>query len=113
MAIPFTQYILPDGRKKAILIDMPDDIERMATELIDDGCHFDAEVLMTGVVSFTCERDDDMLSIVLSENGPQVVEKVSKLVNDAHSLYFKEYQKMTLDEENEGHPGHPYEYGDS
>lgn len=80
MSIPFTQYLRPNGYSRPIEIDMPPDIEGMAQELIVLGCHFDAEVLTTGKISFTCERDDDLFSIQLCDNGPQVIEAVRDLV---------------------------------
>lgn len=88
MAIEFTQYLLPNGRQKKIEIDMPEDIETKARSLQEKDCYFDAEVLTTGLVSFTCMKngyqDDDCVSIELSENGPAVLDAVSNLINTAY-----------------------------
>jgi len=81
--IEFTQYLLPDGRKKDIFIERPPEIEVIAKKLIEAGCHFDAEILSTGVISFTCEKEDDVLSIELCENGPAVLTAIDKLIIDA------------------------------
>jgi len=62
---------------------MPEDVEKKAHALIEAGCHFDIEVLTTGLVSMTCERDDDMLSIEVCEGGPPVVAGVRKIVESA------------------------------
>jgi hypothetical protein len=86
MSIPFTQYILPNGRQQQIEIGMSPDVEEKAHELIKRGCHFDAEILTTGEVSFTCERCEDLLSQEICENGPPVIEAVRKLVEEAFDL---------------------------
>jgi hypothetical protein len=85
MSIPFTQYILPNGRTEPVTIEMPAELERKARELITNGCHFDIEILHTGIVSMTCEKDDDMLSIELSENGPAIMDAVTRLVEGAYA----------------------------
>lgn len=87
--IPFTQYLLPDGRPVQIQYECDDDeVFRKATELLQNGYCFEAEILTTGIVSFTCERGDDLIGIELSQNGPEVVEKVNKLINEAHGKEF-------------------------
>jgi hypothetical protein len=87
MSIPFTQYLLPDGREKQIAIDRPEDIENLAICLMKSGYHFDAEVLCTGEVSFTCERDGredtEVLSIEICQNGPPVLEAIDKMIREA------------------------------
>ena len=83
--IPFTQYLLPDGRKKSVWIEVFDEYGQKALDLIEnEGCHFDVEVLTTGKVSFTCERGDDLISIQVCDNDPQVIEGVNRLVEDAY-----------------------------
>jgi len=89
VSIPFTQYLLPNGRRASIEIDMDSETEQKAQALIAQGCHFDAEILRTGIVSFTCEKDDlddPCLAIELSPNGPEVVVAVKKLVDDAYKM---------------------------
>lgn len=83
MSIPFTQYLRPHGTPKSIQIEMDADTEEKATKLLASGCHFDAEVLMTGIVSLTCERGDDCLSHELCPNGKAVIEAVRKVVHNA------------------------------
>ena len=86
--IPFTQYLLPQGITNAIAIDIDDwEVEDKSVELLDNGFTFDAEILRTGFVSFTCERDDEVVSIKLAENGPPVVQAVKDLVNDSYDKW--------------------------
>ncbi len=59
MSIPFTQYILPHGRKQAISINCRANIEEKAKRIIEKGYCFECEVLTTGEVSLTITNDED------------------------------------------------------
>ena len=83
MTIPFTQFLRPAGRVRQTGIDMPENIEHMAHQLIDLGYRFEAEILTTGEVSLTCENGDELLSIQLCANGPPVLSAVENLVIEA------------------------------
>jgi len=80
MSIPFTQYLLPNGRKSYQLIDRPEDIEDIARRFIASGGRYECEVLRTGEVSLTAVKYDDDVEIVLSANGPSIPDKVDELV---------------------------------
>jgi hypothetical protein len=41
MSIKFTQFLRPDGKQVPTEIDMPDEVEKMAHELILAGCRFE------------------------------------------------------------------------
>jgi len=89
--IEFTQYHLPDGRKTMTGINMDAATEDKAHKLIEARCHFDIEILSTGIISMTCENnslDDEVLSCRLSKNGPEIKENVKKLVDSAYSAMF-------------------------
>jgi hypothetical protein len=83
MSIPFTQYLMPDGRTTEVTIDMPANIEKVAHALIEKGCHFDIEMLSTGLISMTCEKEDDCLSIEVCPNDERVIAGVEKIVEAA------------------------------
>ena len=83
MSIPFTQYLMPDGRTTEVTIDMPANVEQAAHALIAKGCHFDIEMLSTGLISMTCEKDDDLISIEVCSNDERVVAGVEKIVKAA------------------------------
>ena len=51
--IPFTQYLLPNGRRKEVTIEVDQDVAEKARELIAEGLAFECEVLTTGHVSLT------------------------------------------------------------
>lgn len=82
MSIPFTQYLLPDGRRKHIEIERPAPIEAMAQEIRTAGFRFEAEVLTNGVVSLTIysqELEEDV-AIKLCSNDAMVPAAVDVLV---------------------------------
>jgi len=90
MAIPFTQYLMPNGRAVGVAVDRPPAIEALAQNVLTAGYHFDAEFLSTGQVSFTCEKndpatDDEDLPIAheICTNGPAVLDAIDRLVCNA------------------------------
>ena len=87
MSIPFTQFLMPDGRQDEQTIDRPREIEEMATVVIESGLRFEMELLSDyRTVSLTVVDPEDGvdLFIELAENGPGVLDAVDKLVRDAH-----------------------------
>lgn len=86
--IPFTQYLMPDGRRREGGFVRSEEIEAIASWLLERGVHFDAEFLSTGFLSLTAELDsldDPMLAIEVfeQESGEQVGQKVDDLVRHA------------------------------
>lgn len=87
--VTFVQYLRPDGRKKEITIDRPKEIYDKAIALEDGHCALEAEVLTTGQVSFTVEREDqdgeiESLAHEICANGPGIEAVVDRLINKAH-----------------------------
>lgn len=85
MGIPFTQYVLPHGRKREETIERPAEIEALAQKFIDAGGRYECEVLTTGEVSFTavfCDEDGDEqdVEIEICANGPAVLDAVDAIV---------------------------------
>ena len=86
MSIPFTQYLLPNGQRRAQQIDRPADIESLAEKFIASGGRYECEVLTTGHVSFTAVKeidpDDGPQDVVIEvcENGPAVETAVDRVV---------------------------------
>ncbi len=88
MEIAFTQFLMPDGRKRPMIIDRPDDIGEKARQLAVSGCRFEIEMLTTGQISMTVERDRsdgevDVLACEICSNGPPVLIAVDKLISEA------------------------------
>jgi hypothetical protein len=91
--IPFTQYLLPNGRKRPEQYMTPNkDVADKARLILDAGFYFEAEILMNGFVSFTIggkcqlekgdEPEDQDLAFAICPNGPQVTEKVDGMIRN-------------------------------
>jgi hypothetical protein len=86
--IPFTQFLMPDGRRTPVWIDRPKEIEDLARDLIEAGAHFDIEMLRTRDISMTVEMDvldDPVLASEICSNGPDVPVCVDRIVRKAHA----------------------------
>lgn len=91
MAIYFTQYLRPHGTPKPVAIDgIAERIEGLAAQIRAAGYHFDAEVLTTGHVSFTVEKDhpktdedDQPIAVEICDNGPAVLPAITRLMQSA------------------------------
>ena len=61
MIVVFTEYVLPNGRQrpKNIRVVSKDNIAMQYKMLLNEGYHFDYEILQTGIESITCEKDED------------------------------------------------------
>lgn len=90
MSIHFTQFLRPNGQKKPVVIDMNEDVEKLANQLISNGYKFEIEELSTGVIHMDCSKEDqDPIAIELCQNGPPVVDTVERLVRTAHERAFR------------------------
>lgn len=89
MAIPFTQFLMPDARRRQVEIDRPPEIESLALALQDAGHRFEIEMLTTGEVSMTIEvevnGEDVTRSHQLCDNGPDVLARIDAMVREAHA----------------------------
>lgn len=84
VSIPFTQYILPHGRREAVTIQVPDAIGTKANKIIAAGYRFECEVLTTGHASFTIHdpTEEYDVAIKICANGPNVSDTVAALINE-------------------------------
>ena len=86
--IEFTQFFMPNGRSKPTIITRPDAIGEHANCLIATGCRLEIEMLTTGQISMTVEKDNEdgeinLLAHKVCNNGPEVPENVDELLTDA------------------------------
>lgn len=90
MSIPFTQYLLPDGRRTQVLIDMPEDVEEIARRFIASGGKYECEILTTGDVSITAVKringEEGDVAIAVCPNGPEVPAKVDEVVRESEQF---------------------------
>lgn len=83
MTIPFTQFLMPDGRQKEVSIDRPEAIGTLARGLIDHGCVFEIEMLSTGEISMEVMHGENSIAAEICLNGPEVPKAVDRLVEQA------------------------------
>jgi hypothetical protein len=84
MAIKFTQYLMPNGRREQVTIERPIEIEEKANKIIEEGYKFEIEMLMTGMISMTVEDGvNEPIAHRICPNGPMVPSFVDQLVLDA------------------------------
>lgn len=88
MSIPFTQYLLPDGRTRQESIERPVEVETVARSFIAAGGCFEAEMLGDGQVSLTAELGETCVAIEIVPNGPEVPNAVDRIVNET-AAYLK------------------------
>jgi hypothetical protein len=99
MPIPFTQYLLPNGKTKKIQISLDLETEDLANQFIEAGGCFEAEMLTDyKTVSLTaCFVVDDEMQDIASEvieNGPEVPEAVKRLVESATEFLLQAETKI-------------------
>ena len=92
LEIPFTQYLLPDGRTRPMRVPVVGDIAEKADKILKHGWRFEAEILTTGQVSLTVfdGEEDENVAIEIIKNGPLVTKAVDRLVEAAFELIAKE-----------------------
>lgn len=85
--IPFTQYLLPDGRQRRVAAPVSAQIASAAERFIESGGWFEAEILTTGHVSLTAckvvDHESRDVEIEVVPNGPEVSVAVERLVRKA------------------------------
>ncbi len=81
----FTQFMFPNGHRKVEVIDVPDDVEALATELNRVGWQFEIECNpRNNVITIDCCDIDEQLASRVCRNDKQVPVKVLELVREAH-----------------------------
>lgn len=91
VAVPFKQFMRPNGTKASVVINRTPRIAALARELSEAGYLFETELLNTGEASFECLKlsgdESDVLASEICANGPDVLEAVDRLVERAHETY--------------------------
>lgn len=79
--IPFTQFLMPDGRKNPVTIDRPEPISTLAHAIIERGYRFECEMLSDyRTTSFTISDDDADHEIEVCSNGPDVPIRIDAMI---------------------------------
>lgn len=82
MDIPFTQYLMPNGRQEAVVIDRPAPIAEKAQAIIAKGFRFECEMLsdMRSVSLTITDPDEGDLEIEVVPNGPEVPVAIDRMI---------------------------------
>lgn len=79
--VPFTQYVLPNGRATEVTILVSPGFAEQASKILARGLTFECEVLTNGQVSLTItDPDEGDLDIRVVNNGPLVRDAVEDLI---------------------------------
>ena len=86
-AVPFTQYLRPNGRRVQATIQVAGEVAEAARAVVARGWRFEVEVLTTREVSLTVVDFEDMtLAIDIVPNGPGVIDAVGRIAMAAAKL---------------------------
>lgn len=94
--IPFTQYILPNGRTRKVTISRSTEICDKALIIRKRGLRFECEILSTGQVNFTITGQNIDVLIKICPNNEKVLEIVDQLVIEG---YDRLEELIKMDEE--------------
>lgn len=102
MSIKFTQFLRPNGTPVPVEVDMPEDVEKMAHQLIDSGYKFEIEQLTTGEVHMDCSKPgaEAPIALELCQNGPSVIDAIDRLVRLSHMKAFSKKIEVFEEDEN-------------
>ncbi len=78
-----TQYLRPNGKKRAVQAPVTQEIARLGELVIERGFRFDCEELQTGHVSIDCCNDEDQITIEVCPNDESVHVAMENVVRDA------------------------------
>jgi hypothetical protein len=88
MPVPFTQFLLPHGKQKDVTIDLDEETEKLAKEILASGRYrFEIEVLRTGIVSATVSdlvEEQDVEYAKFVPNGPAVPGAIKDMIHSFH-----------------------------
>ena len=82
--IPFTQYLLPNGRRVKVSIARPKEIYDKAMDIIKAGYRLEVERLSTGNISMTISDNDGDYDIEVIENCPEVPIAADRMITRFH-----------------------------
>lgn len=104
--IPFTQYLLPNGRRKKIVFQATTpEVKEKAEALLKAGAKLEIEILSTGAVYATAtvwlpsgESDDinpfggsdELLANCLTVNGPPLMQAIEEMISQAYEKAVKD-----------------------
>lgn len=85
--VPFTQYLLPDGRKAPVLFETDKEHSAKGAAIRAAGFEFEIEMLTTGAVSATIVDpiSEEDVDIVVASNGPTSSAAINAMIDRFHA----------------------------
>lgn len=86
--VPFTQYILPNGRREQMMFETDEAHATKAAIIREHGFEFEIEVLGDGAVSATIadHLNEEDVEICIASNGPPIAREIEKMIDRFHAV---------------------------
>lgn len=93
MNLTVTQFMRPDGRRKSICLEIPDDCASKVKEIQARGCEIACEQLMTGEAAHYISHDEGNFAIDVTGSGKKAVAALLKMIRAFDTAKFNEWLK--------------------
>jgi hypothetical protein len=81
--VPFTQYLMPNGRRENVTLSVDGETYPKARQILDAGYRFEVEMLSdmntVSATIFDPEKEEDV-AICLAPNGPEVPARIKAMI---------------------------------
>lgn len=76
-----TQFVRPNGNKRMLYVDLPQDLHEYYVSMIGSKCRLEAEILTTGEISLTVSNDEEDIDCRIVQNeGDKPTEALMSLL---------------------------------
>lgn len=93
MDLTVTQFMRPDGRRKPIVLQIPDDCEAKVKELQACGCEITCEQMMNGQAVQYISHNEGDFAIEMSSSGKDADAALLKMIRGFDTATFNEWLK--------------------
>ena len=80
MLIPFTQYMLPNGRQVATFFECEKGLDSKVREILDAGFRFTCEILSTGKIAVYISDEEEGFALEVCANGPEIGRMIKGMI---------------------------------
>lgn len=91
MLVDFTEYVLPNGRRKAQQLELPDEYADKINRVLTRGLKFEVETLRTGHVSTTIADHEEEIDVAIKVRRPNNPEEFKQQVLDMIDEYLQHH----------------------
>lgn len=93
MTLTVTQFMRPDGRRKTISLEIPDDYKSKVAELQACECEITCEQMMNGQATQYISHNEGDFAIVSSNCGTDADAALLKMIKEFDTTKFNEWLK--------------------